>query len=96
MVTEGVRQDYYTGGLSMSGHSCLYRRSSGVYAVRIVVPKRLRELVGRGEIHTSTGLRDWNAAKLAALRIQIHWRELLMALDREKLSDGSPLLLGEV
>lgn len=79
----------------MSGHSCLYRRPSGVYAVRIVVPKRLRDLVGRGEIHTSTGLRDWNAAKLAALKIQLHWREQLMALDLEKLSAGSPLLLGE-
>lgn len=79
----------------MSGHSCLYRRPSGVYAVRIVVPKRLRDLVGRGEIHTTTGLRDWNAAKLAALKIQLHWREQLMALDLEKLSAGSPLLLGE-
>jgi hypothetical protein len=79
----------------MSGHSCLYRRPSGVYAVRIVVPKRLREFVGRGEIHTSTGLRDWNAAKLAALKIQLHWREQLMALDLEKLAAGSPLLLGE-
>lgn len=79
----------------MSGHSCLYRRPSGVYAVRIVVPKRLRDLVGRGEIHTTTGLRDWNAAKLASLKIQLHWREQLMALDLEKLSAGSPLLLGE-
>jgi integrase len=79
----------------MSGHSCLYRRPSGIYAVRIVVPKRLREFVGRGEIHTSTRLRDWNAAKLAALRIQLHWREQLMTLDLEKLSAGSPLLLGE-
>ena len=68
MVTEGARQDSYTGGLYMSGHSCLYRRPSGVYAVRIVVPKRLLDLVGRGEIHTTTGLRDWNAAKLAALK----------------------------
>lgn len=79
----------------MSGHSCLYRRPSGVYAVRIVVPQRLRDLVGRGEIHTTTGLRDWNAAKLASLKIQLHWRGQLMALDLERLSAGSPLLLGE-
>jgi hypothetical protein len=79
----------------MSGYQCLYRRPSGIYAVRIVVPKRLREVAGRNEIHTSTGLRDSNAAKLAALKIQLHWREQLMALDLERLSAGSPLLLGE-
>lgn len=79
----------------MPSSPCLYRRPSGVYAVRIVVPKRLRELVGRGEIHASTGLRDWNAAKLAALKIQLHWRERLMTLDVEQLITGSPLLLGD-
>lgn len=79
----------------MPSTPCLYRRPSGVYAVRIVVPKRLRDLVGRGEIHASTGLRDWNAAKIAALKIQLHWRERLMSLDLETLAKGSPLLLGE-
>lgn len=79
----------------MPGVSCLYRRSSGIYAVRIVVPARLRPSVGRGEIHVSTGLRDWNAAKLAALKIQFQWREKLMTLDVEKLATASPLLHGE-
>lgn len=79
----------------MSGLSCLYRRSSGIYAVRIVVPARLRPSVGRGEIHVSTGLRDRNAAKLAALKIQFQWREKLMTLDVEKLATKSPLLHGE-
>lgn len=79
----------------MQGVSCLYRRPSGIYAVRLVVPTRLRELVGRREIHTSTGLRDWGAAKLAALKIQLHWRERFMVLNIEKLSAQSPLLLGE-
>ena len=79
----------------MPSSPCLYRRPSGVYAVRIVVPKRLRDLVGRGEIHASTGLRDWNAAKIAALKIQLHWRERLMSLDVDKLTAGSPLLLGD-
>lgn len=79
----------------MSGVSCLYRRTSGIYAVRIVIPSRLRLSVGRGEIHVSTGLRDWNAAKLAALKIQFQWRERLMALDVEKLATASPLLQGE-
>jgi hypothetical protein len=51
--------------------------------------------VGRGEIHVSTGLRDWSAAKIAALKIQFQWREKLMALDVEKLATASPLLHGE-
>jgi integrase len=79
----------------MTGVSCLYRRPSGIYAVRLVVPVRLRLSVGRGEIHVSTGLRDWNAAKLAALKIQSYWREKFMTLDIEKLTAASPLLTGE-
>lgn len=79
----------------MPGVSCLYRRTSGIYAVRLAVPVRLRQSLDRGEIHVSTGLRDWNAAKLAALKIQFHWRERFMALDIEKLATASPLLHGD-
>lgn len=75
----------------MSGVSCLYRRSSGIYAVRLAVPARLRPSVDRGEIHVSTGLRDWNAAKVSALKIQTHWREKFMTLDLEKLTTANPL-----
>jgi hypothetical protein len=64
----------------MSGVSCLYRRSSGIYAVRIVIPLRLRALVSKGEVHASTGLHDLGAAKLTALKIQSQRREKLMAL----------------
>lgn len=78
----------------MSGASCLYRRPSGIYAVRLVVPVRLRGLLGQREIHESTGLRDWNAAKVAALKIQTRWREQFMTLDLEKLVTASPLLHG--
>lgn len=79
----------------MYGVSGLYRRSSGIYAVRIAVPARLRDCVGRGEIHVSTGLRDWNAAKLVGLRVQFQWREKFMSLDIEKLTTASPLLHGD-
>lgn len=79
----------------MSGVSCLYRRPSGIYVVRLVVPMRLRPAVRRGEIHVSTSLRDWNAAKLAALKIQMLWREKFMALDIERLTTVTPLLKGE-
>lgn len=79
----------------MSGVSCLYRRSSGIYAVRLAVPARLRPSLGRGEIHVSTGLRDGSAAKIAALKIQTHWREKFMTLDLEKLTAANPLLQGD-
>jgi integrase len=79
----------------MSGVSCLYRRPSGIYAVRLAVPVRLRHQLGRGEIHVSTGLRDWNAAKLAGLKIQLQWRARFMTLDIEKLATANPLLKGD-
>lgn len=79
----------------MSRASCLYRRPSGIYAVRLVVPVRLRSLLGQREIHASTGLRDWNAAKVAALKIQTRWREQFMTFDLEKLVAASPLLHGD-
>jgi len=63
-----------------------YLRSSSI------VPKRLREIVGRTEIHTSTGLRSLDAAKTAALKIQLYWRERFVVVDAEKLRTASPLL----
>lgn len=71
----------------------LYRRSSGIYVVRIVIPRRLRQAVGRAEVHTSTGHRHLAAAKLAALEIQLAWRKKLMEIDRAKLESANPLLL---
>lgn len=79
----------------MQGISCLYRRPSGIYAVRLVVPKRLREFVGRTEIHTSTGVRSLAVAKTEALRIQLHWRTHFQAMDAEKLRNESPLIAGD-
>lgn len=78
----------------MARTSCLYRRPSGIYVVRLVVPQRLREAVGKNEIHASTRLRDWEAAKLVAHRIQSHWREHFMTLDIEKLRAENPLIEG--
>ncbi|ONB63068.1 integrase [Burkholderia pseudomallei] len=79
----------------MLGMSCLYRRSSGIYAVRLVVPKRLRASIGRTEIHTSTGVRSLAVAKTEALRIQLHWRKHFQAMDAEKLRNESPLIAGD-
>ncbi|WP_353848813.1 DUF6538 domain-containing protein [Burkholderia sp.] len=78
----------------MAQTSCLHRRPSGIYVVRLVVPKRLRSAVGKNEIHASTRLRDWETAKLVAHQIQSHWRGHFMTLDIEKLRAENPLLDG--
>lgn len=75
--------------------SCLYRRPSGIYAVRLVVPKRLREWIGRTEIHSSTGLRNLDEAKSVALKIQLEWRDRVLAMDIDKLLTAAPFLAGE-
>lgn len=75
----------------------LYRRSSGIYIVRICVPQRLKHLVGRGEIHLSTGARDPTTAKASAFRILSIWQQRVIDLDRMNLlniTNGSPLLSG--
>jgi integrase len=79
-----------------AGH--LYRRASGIYVVRICVPKRLQAAVGRGEIHISTGVRDPTYAKIVALRSLLQWNQRLLELDGMdilKVVEGSPLLAGE-
>lgn len=78
----------------MPGASCLYRRPSGIYAVRLVVPVRLRELAGRTEIHTSTGPRSLEAAKAVALRIQLHWRERFLEMGSGTALTAIPVLSG--
>lgn len=82
--------------MAKSGY--LYRRSSGIYVVRICVPKRLQPIVGRGEIHISTGARDLSSAKLSALRSLLHWNQCVLELDGMdvlKIVEGSPLLMGD-
>lgn len=70
----------------------LYRRASGIYAVRIVVPARLRPFIGKSEVHGSTNSRLLNSAILKAHKIQLYWREHLMALDEELLKTQNPIL----
>lgn len=70
----------------------LYRRSSGIYVVRIAVPHRIRPQIGRTEIHVSTGQVELNAAKVAGLEILLAWRKRFMELDSTKLTSSSPLL----
>lgn len=82
----------------MAGSGYLYRRSSGIYVVRICVPVRLRPIVGRGEIHVSTSVRDAATAKATAFRVLSQWQERLLELDGMdfiKVIKGSPLLAGK-
>lgn len=82
--------------MARSGY--LYRRSSGIYVVRICVPKRLQAVIGRGEIHVSTGVRDPATAKAAAFRLLSQWQQRVLELDGMdvlKVVEGSPLLAGD-
>lgn len=75
----------------------LYRRPSGVYFVRLCVPARLKQAVGKGEIHRSTGCRDYRLAKIVAAEVAAHWHRALEAvqnMDPEKIKAGSISLLG--
>jgi len=88
----------YKVGAPVTQKSSLYRRSSGIYVVRVVVPVRLRRLVGKGEIHISTGTRTPSVAKAVAAGTMAAWRQKFLTLesmermDLHRLSVGSPLL----
>lgn len=76
----------------------LYRRTSGIYVVRICVPKRLKHVLGRGEIHVSTNLKSLSLARLAAFRLLLEWKQKILELDGMdvlKVTEGSPLLAGD-
>ena len=82
----------------MAGSMYLYRRDSGIYFVRLYVPKRLQRVVGRGEIHRSTECRDSKLAKILAAELAAEWHRALRALDQmdiTTIATGSVQLLGE-
>lgn len=75
----------------------LYRRPSGVYFVRLCVPARLKVAVGKGEVHRSTGCRDFRLAKIVAAELAAHWHRAIEAvkhMDAAKVRAGSIELLG--
>ena len=77
----------------MSQISNVYRRPSGIYAVRLVVPERLRATIGKREIHQSTGTRTLAVAKAVACGLLAHWREKFLNLEH---MDLSRLILGSL
>ncbi len=82
----------------MSQRYNLYRRTSGIYVVRISVPKRFRRYAGQCEIHTSTGTHDLHEAKQKSALLLAVWYQTLKEyekLDYRTLSESAPLLAGE-
>lgn len=83
---------------AMSQRYNLYRRTSGIYVVRISVPQRFRRYAGQCEIHTSTGTHDLHEAKQKSVLLLAVWYQTLQEyeqLDYQTLSDCAPLLAGE-
>lgn len=87
----------------------LFRRPSGIYVFRLVVPTKLRQVFGKREVITSTGTSDISLAKILAASQATLWRQrfldaarlaagtnhLRMAYDDIlRIADGHPLLLG--
>jgi integrase len=75
----------------------LYRRSSGIYVLRITVPVRYRVQLGQREIHASTQTTDHSAAKAVALHLLAQWHSCIGELNQvneTKVIEGSPLLTG--
>ena len=82
----------------MSQRYKLYRRTSGIYVVRISVPQRFRRYAGQCEIPTSTGTHDLHEAKQKSTLLLAVWYQTLQAyeqLNYRTLSDCAPLLTGE-
>ena len=82
----------------MAQRDNLYRRSSGIYVVRIAVPARYRLYTGQREIHASTETNDIRKARAIAAVLLAVWQRCLgeyQKLDREKLVSSAPALAGE-
>jgi hypothetical protein len=74
------------------------RRASDIYFVRLYVPARLKAAVGKGDIHRTTGCRDYRLAKIVAAELAAHWHRSIQALERmdiTKVKAGSIKLLGD-
>ena len=81
----------------MTQRNNLYRRSSGIYVLRITVPARYRAQLGQREIHSSTRTTDHSEAKAVALHLLARWHSCMSELNlvnETKVIEGSPLLTG--
>lgn len=81
----------------MAQRDNLYRRSSGIYVLRITVPVRYRALIGQREIHASTRTTHLANARAIAARLLEKWYaslEEFRQVDKEKIRGNAPLLTG--
>lgn len=81
----------------MAQRDNLYRRPSGIYVLRIIVPVRYRALIGQREIHASTRTTHLANARAIAARLLEKWYaslEEFRQVDKEKIRGNAPLLTG--
>ncbi|HDG9807408.1 TPA: site-specific integrase [Raoultella planticola] len=81
----------------MAQRDNLYRRPSGIYVLRIIVPVRYRALIGQREIHASTRTTHLANARAIAARLLEKWYaslEEFRQVDKEKIRGNAPLLIG--
>ena len=60
----------------------IVRRPSGVYVARLMVPRRLRPLVGKTELIATTGVRDAAVARIVGGQLLMGWRLRFLELER--------------
>lgn len=66
----------------MAQRDNLYRRSSGIYVVRIAVPARYRLYTGQREIHASTETNDIRKARAIAVGLLAVWISIKHWIER--------------
>lgn len=69
-----------------------------MYHVRFCVPERLKDAVGKGELHRSTGCRELHLAKIIATEMAAQWHRSIedtKNMDISKLKAGSVDLIGD-
>jgi hypothetical protein len=71
-------------------NSIFFRRNSGIYFARLVVPAALRGVVGKRELIASTGSRDLALAKVVAGVILSGWCQHLLRLQGVAPASRSP------
>lgn len=65
----------------MAQRNNLYRRSSGIYVLRLTVPVRFRLLLGQREIHASTASSNPAQARAVACGLLGLWDQCLSELE---------------
>ena len=65
--------------------SYLVRQNSGIYYFRIVIPQRLREVLGLCEVRRSLGVRDLRQAKTLAMQAALRFNHIFDLADSDSM-----------